>query len=77
LIFCFLALADDDWTAASLNAKIKQHWVKSHGWLFFDADHFDRAWISDPDNDIGRSNFRETCWEVDPIMGIEVDVPQP
>lgn len=68
----------NDWSTQNLRARLLGRWVKFSGWLYFDADHFAQAWVIDQDNTSGRNNFRETAWEIHPVMGIEVvQAPSP
>jgi hypothetical protein len=59
----------NDWSTDMLDSAITHKWVRFTGWLFYDTDHEREDWESNPD---GTRNWRETCWEVHPVMGIEV-----
>ena len=67
-----------DWSTGTLKAKIEGKWVRFSGWLFFNQNYRERAWISDPDDVIGKSNDRQSSWAIFPVMGIQlVDGPTP
>jgi hypothetical protein len=66
-----------DWSTPMLRAKLLGRWVKFSGWLFYDADHHQEAWQVDPDNTLDGNNWRETGWEVHPVMAIETGVQPP
>lgn len=64
----------NDWSTETLRKKIVRRWVRFSGWLFFNQNYRERAWVSDPADKIGKPNDRQTAWEIHPVMGIEVDV---
>jgi hypothetical protein len=65
-----------DWSLETLRTKLRNHKVRFSGWLLFNENYRDRAWVSDPENKIGTDNDRQTAWEIHPVMGIEV-LPNP
>lgn len=68
------ALADKgiDWTTEALKENIKGHMVKVQGWLFYDFSHKTENYADDPNNSIGRNNWRATSWEIHPITSLEI-----
>lgn len=62
-----------DWSTSGLQ-KLKGKRVRFSGYLYFDTDHAQEAWVNDPQNKIGLvgNNWRETAWEIHPVMKIEV-----
>ena len=66
-----------DWSTPMLRAKLLGRWVKFSGWLFYDADHHLESWQVDKDNTLDGANWRETGWEVHPVMAIESGVAPP
>lgn len=67
----------NNWTTSILKSKLLGRWVKFSGWLFYDGDHHLETWQTDPSNNIGGANWRETSWEIHPVMAIEVNVTPP
>jgi hypothetical protein len=67
----------NDWNLGQLQARLLGHWVRFSGWLFYDADHHLESWRVDPVDGLGKPNWRETCWEVHPVLGIEAGVASP
>jgi len=78
-----------DWSTAGLQ-KLVGHRVRFSGYLYFDTDHSQEAWVNDASNKIGfqkdhngniirdhngnpiGNNWRETAWEIHPVMKIEL-----
>ena len=70
----------NDWSTPVLQSRLVGQWVKFSGWLFYDADHHTETWQVDPQDTIriqGKPNWRETGWEVHPVMAIEAGVQPP
>jgi hypothetical protein len=61
-----------DWSAAVLREKIQGKWVRFSGWLFFNQNYRERAWVSDPEDVVGKPNDRQSAWGIHPVMGLEV-----
>jgi len=61
-----------NWSTATLKKKLKGHTIEVTGWLFYDAEHEDQASANDPNDEIGRKNFRATCWELHPVTSLTV-----
>lgn len=62
----------NDWSTRQLRQRLIGKWVRFSGWLLFDSDHLKESWSADPDDGLGRRNWRGTPWEVHPVLGIEV-----
>jgi len=61
----------EDWSTTELKNEYQGKVVTFTGWLFYDSSHEDEAYANDPKNNIGKKNWRATCWEVHPITAIE------
>ena len=59
-----------NWSTPELHGLIKGLKVEVTGWLFYDAEHEDASYANDPDDQIGRSNWRGSCWEIHPVTSI-------
>jgi len=66
-------LENRDWSTKNLKRRLKGQWVRFSGYLFYDTDHTAGGWLEDPQDLKKREkNWRFSCWEVHPVMGIEV-----
>lgn len=61
-----------DWTTENLKRILKGKYVRVQGWLFYDVSHRTEDFANDPDDNIGRANWRATSWEVHPITSLEI-----
>ena len=59
-----------NWSTTELNGLLKGLKVEVTGWLFYDSEHEDASYANDPNDEIGRSNWRGSCWEIHPITSI-------
>ena len=62
-----------DWSTENLKQTIKKQYVRVQGWLFYDVSHDKENFADDPDDNIGRKNWRATSWEIHPVTSIEVE----
>lgn len=62
----------EDWSSKSLKAKFEHKRVRIMGWLFFDRSHLNEATNTDPNDTIGKVNWRGSCWEIHPVVTIEL-----
>jgi hypothetical protein len=67
----------NDWSHQALRDRLLGRWVKLSGWLFYDVSHHKESWRVDPQNRLPNNNWRETGWEIHPVMGIETGVRPP
>jgi len=62
----------EDWSSAAIRKKYQGHRVRITGWLYFDESHVWEADNTDPDDDVGKKNWRATGWEIHPITKLEI-----
>jgi len=62
----------EDWSSAAIRNKYQGQKVRITGWLFFDEIHEHEANNTDPDDSVGKKNWRATAWEIHPITKIEL-----
>jgi hypothetical protein len=62
----------NDWSTSALKLKLEGHKVRFSGYLYFDTDHSAETWAGDPQDKAGKPNWRQTAWEVHPVLKIEV-----
>lgn len=60
-----------DLSTKSLRDRMLGRWVKVRGWLFYDIEHRGEDFVTNPKDPKGK-NWRATCWEIHPVMEIEV-----
>ena len=59
-----------NWSTTELHGLLKGLKIEVTGWLFYDSEHEDASFANDPNDEIGRSNWRGSCWEIHPITSI-------
>ncbi len=57
-------------TTRNLKNAIEGRTIRVKGWLFFDEEHTENAYNTNPDN--VENNWRATCWELHPVTSIEI-----
>jgi hypothetical protein len=67
-----MALKGMNWSSTELHGLLKGSKVEITGWLFYDAEHEDASYANDPEDQIGRMNWRGSCWEIHPITSIKL-----
>lgn len=63
---------EEDWSSEAIRKRYQGHRVRITGWLYFDESHLHEDSNTDPDDEVGRKNWRATCWEIHPITKLEV-----
>lgn len=62
-----------DWSTEGLERTLVGKRITVTGWLYFDPDHVDQAFTTDPDDTRGRPNWRGTNWEIHPVTDISAE----
>ena len=63
-----MKLKKEDWTVKNLQKLIGKE-VEIEGWLFYDWEHGDKAYLYNGDE---QKSWRATCWEIHPITSLKV-----
>jgi hypothetical protein len=63
---------DIDWSYAALKENLEGKTVLVQGWLFYDKIHENESYTLDPNNNIGKKNWRASPWEIHPVTYMEV-----
>ncbi len=58
-----------DWSTNGLKSLFLHKWVRITGWMLFDVEHVYNAQNT---NENGDNIWRGTCWEIHPVMSMEV-----
>jgi hypothetical protein len=58
-----------DWSAETLERRLKGHWCRFEGWLFYDRHHAKEATNT---YKAGSDVWRATAWEIHPVTKIEI-----
>lgn len=61
-----------DWSTHALDETMKGKKVRIKGWLLYDKEHDKEAFANDPNDSMGKKNWRATCWEIHPITYLEI-----
>jgi hypothetical protein len=80
-------LNPNDWSHENLK-QLEGKWVRFDGWLLYDAEHYLEDFQTDPQDRFTERgvrwkpskpdlNWRATCWEVHPVLGIEILATHP
>jgi hypothetical protein len=58
-----------DWNLNALKKKIYHKRIEVEGWLFYDWEHGDKAYLRTGDT---TKSWRATCWEIHPVTSLKV-----
>jgi hypothetical protein len=58
-----------DWNLKTLRDKFRHKRIEVEGWLFYDWEHGDKAYLRTGDT---TNSWRATCWEIHPVTSLRV-----
>ena len=67
-----IAQSGFDWSTKSLKKQLLGKRVRIGGWLFYDPEHLNESFATDPEDIYGKPNWRATSWEIHPVTSIEI-----